>query len=169
MSILNLKFFLPILLILLALGFIGYNIFLASQSIPEIQYGQDKCDYCGMIISEKKYSSIAYSVSEERWVKFDDLGGLFLYMVKHGGKENFRDVYVFDYYTEERINAIEAFFVKGNPEKIWTPMSSGIVAFKNQADAMEFASQYDADVMSFNELYIWVYNNQDKVFGNMNM
>ena len=168
-SAVNLKFFIPLIFIFLGLGFVAYNVFLASQTIPEIVYGQDKCDNCGMIISEKKYSAIAYSIGEERWVKFDDLGGLFMYMVKHGGREKFRDIYVFDFNTGERISALDAYFVKGHPDKVWTPMSSGIVAFKSLSDAESYASQVDGMVMSFQELYTWVYNNPDMVFQGMDM
>ncbi len=165
----NLKLFIPLIFIILGIGFIAYNMFLAGQGVPEIVYGQDKCDNCGMVISERKYSALAYYVGEGRWVKFDDIGGLFVYMVKNGGKENFKDWYVFDFNTGERISASEAYYVKGHPDKVWTPMSSGIVAFKSESDAREFANQVDGMVMTFEELYTWVYNNPDKVFQGMDM
>jgi len=165
----NPKIFIPLIFIFLGIGYLGYNVFLASQTIPEIQYGQDKCDNCGMVISEKKYSAIAYSINEERWVKFDDIGGLFIYIVKHDGKEKFKDIYVFDFNTGERVSAYDAYYVKGHPDKIWTPMSSGIIVFKSLADAESYASNVDGMVMTFEELYTWVYNNPEKVFQGMDM
>lgn len=160
----NLKFLIPLFLIFLGIGYIAYNIYIASHSIPQIVYGQDRCDNCGMVISEKSYSAIAYSIGEGRWVKFDDIGCLFIYMVNHGGKDNFRDVYVFDFNTGEMISAEEAYYVRAPIDNVWTPMSSGIVAFKSLSDAESFASQVNGLLMSYQDLYLWIYNNPDKVF-----
>lgn len=163
------KFFIPIFFIVLGIGFLFYYIYTVTPEIPEISYGQDRCDYCGMIISEKKYSALAYSLNEERWVFFDDIGGLFLYVVENGGKDLFRYIYVFDFHSGERISAYEAYFVRGAPDDIWTPMSSGIIAFRSGSDAESFAMQVDGLVYTFEELYTWVYNNKNMVFQDMKM
>ncbi|GEM_PF-597560 len=167
----NLKYLIPPLFILIASFYIGYIVITRSRVVPEIRYGVDRCDNCGMVISEKRFSALAYYKTENRWVKFDDLGGLFLYIVKHGGLENFQDIYVFDYNTGERINGESAYYMKADPERVWTPMSSGIVAFKDETAAKKFAEKIDGTLYDFHELYIWVYNNPDKVFqmSNMNM
>ncbi len=165
----NLKLIIPLIFIILGVGYLAYVIYSSSQYAPEIIYGQERCDNCGMIISEKKFSAIAYAINEGRWVKFDDIGGLFIYMVKNGGREAFKDIYVFDFISGEQIKATEAYFVRGDSEKIWTPMSSGIIAFKSLDDARKYAEQFDAEVFTFDELYTMVYNRPDMVFQNMVM
>ncbi|HIE36602.1 TPA: hypothetical protein EYP83_00415 [Candidatus Geothermarchaeota archaeon] len=163
------KLFIPMFFIVLGIALTLYYIYVSTPSIPEIKYGEDRCDYCGMVISEKKFSALAYSLDEERWVLFDDIGGLFLYIIENGGRNRFKDIYVYDYNSEERISAYDAYFVRGDPDKIWTPMSSGIVAFESRVEAESFAEQVDGKIYTFDELYNWVYNNMDKVFQGMKM
>jgi len=136
-------------LILLVL-FVSSMLFGCSEEKPpEIQLGVDKCDMCGMIISEKEYAGIYYSISEKRWKKFDDIGCLVMEAKKEGDVKS-GTVYVFDYETGELIKADKAYYVLS--QDIWTPMNTGIIAFKSKEKAEEIASKSRGKVMTFDEL-----------------
>jgi len=121
----------------------------SEEKPPEIQFGMDKCDMCGMIISEKRYAGFYYSTSEKRWKKFDDVGCLAMEAKKEKDvKEG--TVYVFDYETEELIKAEEAYYVLS--QNIWTPMNTGVLAFKSKEMAEKVASEKGGKVMTFDEL-----------------
>ncbi len=59
-------------------------------------------------------------------------------------------VYVFDYETEELIKAEEAYYVLS--QNIWTPMNTGVLAFKSKEMAEKVASEKGGKVMTFDEL-----------------
>ncbi len=132
-------------LVLISLTIAGCS----EEKPPEIQLGVDKCDMCGMIISEKNYAGLYYSTAEKRWKKFDDLGCLVMEAKKEGDAKP-GTIYVFDYETEELIKAEKAYYVVSS--EIWTPMNTGIVAFKSKEKAEETAKKHRGKVMSFEEL-----------------
>ncbi len=115
---------------------------------PEIIYGQDMCDVCGMLISEPQFAA-ALILEDDTPVKFDDLGELFHY------QERFPDArvkawFVHDYNTEAWVNAEAAHFVV--VEGFATPMGFGIAAFETEADAAAFATEQGGVQMSFTDL-----------------
>lgn len=134
---------------------VGLAILLASCSPgageaqpPEIHYGQDTCDACGMIISEARFAAaIVLTNGEGR--KFDDISEMFAYPVKHP-QEEVKAWFVHDYRSEVWIRGEKAYFVQG--EAIKSPMGGGIVAFADEADAQAFASQVGGKMVSFEEL-----------------
>lgn len=134
---------------------VGLAILLASCSPrtgeaqpPEINYGQDTCDACGMIISEARFAAaIVLTNGEAR--KFDDLAEMFVYPVKHP-QEEIKAWFVHDYHSEAWIRGEAAYFVQS--EAIKSPMGGGVVAFAEAAEAQAFASQVGGKVVSFEEL-----------------
>ncbi len=124
-----------------------------SPEKPSIWYGSDVCDMCGMVIAHTKYASAYYSPTEKKWRKFDDLGCMLMTLHKEGLEVE--EIYVTDYESEELILAQDAFFVVVDPREVWTPMSSGIIAFKNRSSAESFAEEYKGKVYNFNELMDW--------------
>ncbi len=115
---------------------------------PEIVYGQDMCDECGMLISEPKFAA-ALVLEDGTPVKFDDLGELLHYQSRHPDAE-VKAWFVHDYHTEAWVNAEAAYFVV--VEGFATPMGFGIAAFEAQADAEAFAEEQGGRVMTFAEL-----------------
>ena len=138
------RIFFLIILLLTPVLFFG-----CGEKVPKIQLGSDRCDFCGMIISDVKYAGIYYSTVEKRWKKFDDVGCMIMESRKKGdAKEG--TMYVFDYETGERIEAKKAYYVV-SPD-IWTPMNTGIVAFKDRDRAQKLADKYSVKVMTFDEV-----------------
>lgn len=112
---------------------------------PEIMYGQDVCDDCGMIITEAKHSA-AYITTGGETRRFDDIGDMIAY-----DRANAEDVHAFwvhDFNTEEWVKADAATFVMD--PAVMTPMGWGILAFTTQADAQAHAA--GATTYSFTEL-----------------
>ncbi len=132
------------------------------QSGPvEIYYGEDICERCKMIISEKDFAA-QYKLSNVKTVKFDDLGCMFHYMKKEN--QSISSVYVFDYSSKEWIDGKSAYYVWS--ENITTPMGHGLLAVKNTQDAQvlvrEQNGQYLGDLKSASSCFLDdKCNNQD--------
>ena len=114
---------------------------------PEIQYGIDLCDECGMIISEPRFSS-AYITQGGLIKRFDDIGGMLLYNDKE--KENVLTFWVRDYENENWISSDLAKFIINSD--ITTPMAHGIVAVEDLDRAKEIAIKRDGKVVTFDEV-----------------
>lgn len=117
-------------------------------SPPEIQYGQEMCSACGMIISEARFAA-ATVLDDGTAVKFDDIGEMLLYHQNHPELQ-VKAWFVHDYESEAWIRAETAYFVRS--ESLKTPMGSGIVAFENREDAEAFVSQMHAEISTLEEL-----------------
>jgi copper chaperone NosL len=97
---------------------------------PEILYGQDVCEECGMIINEERFAA-SYMTEADVVRRFDDVGGMLLYDHKH--QEDVRHYWVHDLATEEWIDAKEAVFVLD--EGLITPMGWGLAPFATPEQA----------------------------------
>ena len=111
---------------------------------PEIFYGEDVCVECSMIISDPRFAA-AYYTSDGDSKLFDDIGGMAVHHAKH--QDQTGQFWVHDFETEEWIKADGAYFVMS--DQIHSPMDYGVVAFSDEARAMEFATENNAMVMSF--------------------
>lgn len=99
------------------------------QSGPaEIYYGEDICERCKMIISEKDFAA-QYQLSNGSILKFDDLGCMIHNL---GGQEpgSISGIYIRDYHSKEWIDGEHAYYVW--TESINTPMGYGIIGFQDR-------------------------------------
>lgn len=115
---------------------------------PEIFYGQELCEGCGMLISDAKFAAAVIDAQGGAH-KFDDIGEMLAYLGKHP-EIQVRAYFVHDYNTESWLRGETAFYVTG--AKIISPMGSGTAAFTDQAAANEFAARVQGTVMKFDEL-----------------
>jgi len=110
---------------------------------PEIYYGQDVCDTCGMIISDDRYAA-AIIEGDGSGVKrrlFDDVGEMLA--VDTGERQVHR--YVHGFQSGHWLDAGDAVYVLG-PE-IQTPMATGVVAFESAQAAQQYAGEHGGRVM----------------------
>ena len=114
---------------------------------PDIAYGQDMCDACGMIISEARFAS-ALLLTNGEVRKFDDTGDMFAYHMDHPDQQ-VRAWFVHDYRTEEWVRGEKAFYVVSPAVK--SPMGRSIAAFATQEAAKDFAAGVGAQVFNFEE------------------
>ncbi len=109
----------------------------------------DLCSFCRGVIAEKQYA--AEFITKDGFVrKFDDISC----MIQHArGKvkpQNIEAYYIVDFPTQKWVPAQEAKFVKS--DKFKTPKDGGILAFQDPTKAQALATQYQAQLLSFDEL-----------------
>ena len=116
---------------------------------PEVQYGLDTCDACGMTLDDPRFAS-ATLLKNGEYRKFDDIGDMIVYHMDHPDQQ-VAAWFVHDRDSEEWIRAEEAFYVVST--EIESPMGHGIFAFGTQKAAEEFAAGLSsAQVMNFEEV-----------------
>jgi len=115
---------------------------------PEIVYGQDVCERCGMIISEEKYAA-AYWTEGGEARRFDDIGGMLAYNSELS--EDVASYWVHDFANGEWIRAEGAYYVLTSD--LMTPMGFGIAAFADEQQALALAyGQEGVTVLPFAEI-----------------
>jgi copper chaperone NosL len=115
---------------------------------PDIQYGQDTCDRCGMIISDPRFAA-ATQLSDVEYLKFDDAGEMLAYHADNPDVEVLA-WWVHDYISEEWIAGESAFFVRS--DTLNTPMGTGIACFAKESEASQFAGEHNGQVYTFGEI-----------------
>lgn len=128
---------------------------------PEIVYGQDLCDQCGMTIDEPRFAAATLLTNDE-YLKFDDAGEMLVYHMDHP-EDQVKAWFVHDYGSEKWVRGESAFFVE-SPE-LKTPMGTGIVAFITRSDAEQFAAEWKGKVYTLDEIRIRVH---EKIHGSVN-
>lgn len=104
----------------------------------EIEYGQDICETCTMIISEKEYSA-QYIYTNGKARRFDDIGCMIHYLNDNKLESDIATFFVRDYIHKNWINSKNAHFF--HSDKITTPMGHGIVAFARKEDLIDVKSK----------------------------
>jgi len=111
----------------------------------EIYYGEDVCEKCKMIISEKLFSS-EYLIDKGKTKKFDDLGCMFHYIAQEEvNKDKISSIFVIDYYTNRWINESDAYYVWS--KNMITPMDHGFVAIEKKETAEKLANSINGKVI----------------------
>jgi len=114
---------------------------------PEIRYGYDMCDACGMLIDEPRHAAATVTLDGATH-KFDDIGDMVRFHAEHP-TEQVRAWFVHDYPTEAWLRAETAWFVFD--QAVATPMGHGVAAFAAEDDAQALALEMGVDVLSFDE------------------
>ncbi len=115
---------------------------------PNIAYGRDMCDACGMIISEARFAA-ATLMTDGKTLKFDDAGEMFTYHAKHPELQ-VRAWFVHDYNSQNWINGQSAFYAM--TKDIKSPMGTGVATFADKNAAETFAARFNAKAMTFDEM-----------------
>jgi copper chaperone NosL len=121
------------------------------QTPPEIVYGEDVCEHCGMIISDARFAAgVVIQTEPDSYEQriFDDIGDMFAYvqaMPETGG--TVVTYYVHDYHSQSWLDARQAHFVQADASL--TPMGSGLAAFASREDAAAQAQAWHGTVLTF--------------------
>ena len=119
----------------------------AAPVPPEIHYGQDLCEFCGMIISDPRYAAGYLTADGEDHI-FDAIGNM---VVSHLQKQaEVRAFFVHDYGDQRWIRAETAHYVQS--PKLVTPMLHGLAAFDTPEKAEALAAELDGKLLTFDEL-----------------
>jgi len=119
----------------------------AAPVPPQIHYGEDVCEFCGMIVSEERFAG-GYTTSDGQQHIFDDIGDMVQAYLQNGG--NIAAAFVHDYNDHTWIKAETAYYVQN--KDFPTPMLSGIAAFTKQEQANAFANEQGGNVFNFEEM-----------------
>ncbi len=114
---------------------------------PPINYGQDICTRCGMIIEAPRFAAGYLTESGESAI-FDDIGDMLLHQAETG--DTVYAYWVHDYETEAWLRAETVFFVLTS--EIHTPMGYGVVALAEEGQATALALRSNGRVLTFAEL-----------------
>jgi copper chaperone NosL len=121
---------------------------------PTIHYGEDMCEFCGMIVSEERFAAGYITPAGQEHI-FDDIGDLVQARLKN--PEAAAAIFVHEYDDHIWIKAEIAFYVKS--DNLPTPMLSGIAAFASAERARDFAEELNGQVFSFDELLTYYREN----------
>lgn len=117
---------------------------------PDLRLGRDECAECGMLINEDR-SPGAFLLDESghrRHALFDDAGCLLDYHHKNP-EAAVLGTFVRDYDTRVWLDATAATFVLGDPDRLPTPMGSGIAAFAEGDRANAAAARCGGTVLDY--------------------
>jgi copper chaperone NosL len=102
-----------------------------------------------MAISEKKYAAEFVTVEGDA-LKFDDITCLTDYVAEKNNQAQIAAFFVVDLKTQQWLRGERAWLVHSPRYK--TPMSGGIVAFRDKADAANEAGKTGGKLMNFEDV-----------------
>lgn len=109
---------------------------------PELRLGRDECAACGMLIDDAKSSSalLVDRAGHREHLIFDDIGCMVDYQREERADVKILGEFVHDYATVQWHDGASASFVIADPEKLHTPMASGIVACSDEVTAQRIGA-----------------------------
>jgi copper chaperone NosL len=115
-----------------------------------VEIGKDElCTSCRGLIVEKRYA--AEFITKDGFVrKFDDISCMVQHAKTKVKKENIAAYFMVDFPTQQWVTAQEARYVRS--DKFKTPKDGGILAFKDAAKAQALATQFQAELLGFDDL-----------------
>jgi copper chaperone NosL len=114
---------------------------------PTIHYGEDVCEFCGMITSESRFAA-AYVSDDGHGHIFDDIGDMV--QAHLNMQEEVVAFFVHAYEDENWMRAETAYYTLS--DRLTTPMASGLAAFASVEQAAALADELDGQVLTFDEL-----------------
>jgi copper chaperone NosL len=130
------------------------NSAVAQPAPPEIYYGEDVCEFCGMIISEERFAAGYISQDGQQHI-FDDIGDMVQSHLENKGE--ITAAFVHDHKDHTWIKAETAHYVLS--DNLPTPMLSGLAAFSTAEKATAFAHNLEGQILTFDELLAYYREN----------
>ncbi len=126
----------------------------SSSGPPTLKLGRDECRECGMIVSEDRCSAALLIERQGRreYALFDDLGCML--DLEHDGLDGAAVVarFVHDHTTRSWVDAAQATFLFADPDKLRTPMGSGMIAFAVRGDAEKARAEMGGTLLDYQGL-----------------
>jgi hypothetical protein len=108
----------------------------------------DICFHCKDPIADLVFA-VEFITKDGFVRKFDDMSCLLAHAQKLG-KDNIRAAFAKDIVTQKWVPAEQLYFVRS--ERIKTPKNGGIIAFQDAERAKKAASQYEAEMVRWDDL-----------------
>jgi copper chaperone NosL len=119
----------------------------AEAAPPEIHYGEDVCEFCGMIISDPRYAAGYLTAAGQEHI-FDDIGNMLLSHLQK--QDEVMAFFVHDYEEQSWIRAETAHYVLSS--ELLTPMLHGLAACATAEKAAALAAEVDGQVLTFDQV-----------------
>ncbi len=122
---------------------------------PELRVGRDQCAECGMLISEDRCSAAVLLERDRERLHaiFDDIGCLLDWrQAPHDPPVRALETYLRDYDARTWIAAESASILRADPDRLHTPMGSGMIAFANAASAEARRHEFGGALTTYPEL-----------------
>lgn len=121
---------------------------------PNLRLGRDECIACGMLINEDRCSSalLLERDGHREHALFDDLGCMLDYEHDHAADIRVITRFAHDHDSRAWAPADAASFLMADPDKLPTPMGSGIVAFATREAAERARERAGGSILSFDQL-----------------
>lgn len=117
-----------------------------QERTPFVRLGVDLCAHCGMIVAEVRYSAVMFRGGMR--IAFDDVGCMLAYMNETGSFDAEAYVHTGTGFVEAR----SAWYVVADVHRLWTPMSTGILATGSREEAEALAARYGGRFMNWTSL-----------------
>lgn len=126
----------------------------ALSGPPDVKLGRAECAACGMLINEDRCSAAAIVSTDgsEDYAMFDDIGCLLDYEHDKRASIAFRERFFHDHASRHWHSTDEATFLFSDPDKLPTPMGSGIVSFSTREAADAARTKFGGEIMPFDRL-----------------
>ncbi|QOI99463.1 MAG: nitrous oxide reductase accessory protein NosL [Phycisphaeraceae bacterium] len=121
---------------------------------PVMRPGRDACVACGMLIHEDRCAA-AWLIERDgvrEHEMFDDLGCLLDHERLAVDPPRVVGRWARDYERRGWVACERAVYVFSDPDRLLTPMGSGIVAFEREEDARGVIERFGGEVMGFDRL-----------------
>jgi copper chaperone NosL len=134
---------------ILVVSFLALSSCIDPKSEP-IKLNKDKCDNCGMTITDLKFAAELVT-KKGRVYKYDDLKCMLNYRKDNLAKLEAAQYYVSNFLADNGLLSIETvFLIKG--EELNSPMGGNMAAFNNKTTAYEYATKYKATLVNWTTL-----------------
>lgn len=130
---------------------------IASQFLPEekvasnepaIAWGEDSCDHCKMIISDRPFAA-AWIEPDGTQRRFDDVGCM-VAMRRDSEPESSTKFFVQDYRSERWLDATSAVYMQA--DELRSPMAYNVAAFEAFADAEAELGEAATEMLTWSSL-----------------
>lgn len=121
----------------------------ANYEPRAIQPEVDVCDVCNMSIVHEDYATEVILENGDYHI-FDDIGCMYDYLAHTD--DAIEVSYVKDLTTDDWVKSEDAFYVYDS--SAWTPMSYGVLSFKDEQDALSYIDNEDGELLSVDDLQI---------------
>ncbi|MFK5981913.1 MAG: nitrous oxide reductase accessory protein NosL [Flavobacteriaceae bacterium] len=131
--------------------FLSFSFILSCNVAPkEIKYGQDHCYHCDMTVVDKTHAA-QYVTKKGRSYAFDAAECLIWKLQKENNEDQMAFILVTDYNRPETlIEAKSAIYLIS--EKIKSPMSANLSAFKSEEEAQKALKEYGGKLYNWDEI-----------------
>lgn len=120
---------------------------------PDVRWGQDTCDVCGMILSDERFAGAVVTIEagERRVALFDDIGEMLAAQRRAPSPPKYpQRLWVTDSDTKQWIDAESAHYLKS--DQLHTPMGFGVAAYADAQVARDAQEQWGGQVGSLAQI-----------------